>query len=426
MAIDFQPKSLRDLVHLHGIWKSPLAWTSTHLDLLGCQFKSDDASGLHPEEHHSTRHPQVHLVVRSAASANLAETMTVHRDITVRQRCLEFILRKDIFTRVRARMPERWMPPCVLFIGKANSWECLAGDPARFAGFIDYAAITKYRWERIWSPGPADSQLPQASIDAHAFRVAQITPKNWCKDPYFSYLLLVVAQTQHFRCEENCLESTYTPRLLVHNWYLEPNHIYLFWARFSAKMIQALKGLFQSRESVQWPSIQWEKLPIKPYNSFKEQLVSEIFQGSRKQDQAHQDCDMLHEGEHGDQESQRRPMKDLFEGSGQTCKSEMSKNRKGIQQGEKRLAMGELVETDNAISTKRRKLESPGVLSKELSIRPVRQHFKSKVEMKRPGEFNKREENVKEADVSEQDSPKNKRKNKKTPWATQVTTAGGP
>jgi len=69
-------------------------------------------------------------------------------------------------------------------------------------------------------------------------------------------------------------------RLLLHNWELDANHIYLYEASFDTSLINAIMQQGKTITEIPQITILWKRISLRPYDSFPRRLQQWILDGN--------------------------------------------------------------------------------------------------------------------------------------------------
>ncbi|CAI7617772.1 unnamed protein product [Penicillium pancosmium] len=150
----------------------------------------------------------------------------------------------------------------------------LAEDPPRTIGYLNYEELWKLRGHQYQS---RRRRSGEKVLDEDS---AQYTPLSWRKDPFMLFILLGIAQTHRLKYKGASSNKTLTPRLLVHNWLNDPNHIYLYEVRLDTALIDALIHPGKTITAFKRFNIVWKRISLKPYESFPRRLQGILLSGS--------------------------------------------------------------------------------------------------------------------------------------------------
>ncbi|PYH88650.1 hypothetical protein BO71DRAFT_391186 [Aspergillus ellipticus CBS 707.79] len=268
------PKPLRDLMRFHtDPLVNPLCWTSRHLDFVGCRFGHADPANT---ESRSTPCDSK----SNKSSPRDAELLATNPFPIIKHCHLTNIL---LATSLRSKGSQFFFadrpvhrPQYSVFYRHGHSDPQVYSNSPPLVGNLHYTSVVGDRG-RQFEPFPD----PHGGLNFLGSRIltkrmAQITPQEWTRDPYFVCLLLAIAQLQERRLGLS-EPSTYTSRLLVTR-ISDREYIHLHEAKITTELLEALRDPASATTYTEWPVIWQRKLPFKPYDTFADRLVAELVQ----------------------------------------------------------------------------------------------------------------------------------------------------
>ncbi|KAL5338012.1 hypothetical protein BJX70DRAFT_367892 [Aspergillus crustosus] len=288
--------SLYALLRDERLLAYPPAWTSRHLDMVGCRFQ--DTSTSPPVSDPDERIESQILSgssyrAKSLAIASSPLSKICHLSNLLSHEGSSFQSYRHYYDWRNARIPF-WFdrkaidkPQCVIYKRRrqATQPKYCAAEP--LIGFTTYSDIKSARQRFYDAPSHPGGGCNAPGGSLCRIKLRKITPEDWTSDPYFVCILLSLMQL-HRQLLKDPHVTTFTSRLLVAN-DLEPEFIHLYEARVSSIFLEMLDRP-NTTMSMAWPIIQRKRIPFKPYDTFRHRLVAELLEPSTPYD-----CDSLRE-----------------------------------------------------------------------------------------------------------------------------------
>ncbi|KAJ5976399.1 hypothetical protein N7481_010106 [Penicillium waksmanii] len=289
---DTKPLPLCRHLAAAGLWRYPSLWSNTELRRLGCQIQNIDPDyAEHNKDHNWVGNAPCSRLAASRRPS-LAEMFAIHPHHPTRLECLTDILawgpswekgpfpnlregRPFFFQNVKIRRDSADTPvDYKIFSHRKHIKAHLAEDPPRAIGYLNYVELWKFR-------GLQYQSRRRRSVDKVLDKDSgPYTPLSWRKDPFLFFILLGIAQTHRLQYNGASSNETLTPRLLVHNWLNDPNHIYLYEVRLDTALIDALIHPGKTITAFKRFNIVWKRISLRPYESFPRRLQSILLSGS--------------------------------------------------------------------------------------------------------------------------------------------------
>ncbi|KAE8374540.1 hypothetical protein BDV26DRAFT_284211 [Aspergillus bertholletiae] len=236
MTADPRSKSLRDLIRHHRDFiADPLLWVSRHLDLVGCRFEVADVDPGNAELPENLPEAQGH-----------AEQLA-----------------RNIFPVMKHRALV----------------SMLAGKGRSFAKHHSHSLVGYFHYTDACPDPRRHPNIIGGSI--YNKRLAQITPPERIKDPYFVCLLLALAQLQERKLSRPPAYTVCHPliglqsRLLVIH-AADREYIYLYEAEITTELLSTLRNTSAASSNTEWPTIRRLKISFQPYKTFANWLIAAL------------------------------------------------------------------------------------------------------------------------------------------------------
>ncbi|CAP98624.1 Pc22g13360 [Penicillium rubens Wisconsin 54-1255] len=254
--MDTNPKPFRDLLdHHRDLFVDPLLWTYRHLKLVGCRFEDADTASTESTQDDCKTDDDERPCPKVPSDA---EQLATYPIAAVKYRCLVNILvgKGRPFKTLR-KGPQFYFtdkpvhrPRHTVFYRQGQSDAHFGKGLFPLVSYLHYTSVNGGRRDKFEPcPGPKGTLnwIGQRILEK---RLAQIQPKEWTEDPYFS-------------------------RLLVTN-LCDKEYIHLYEAEISAELLGALRSPTTATKYTKWPTIRRRKLPYKPYNTFADRITAEL------------------------------------------------------------------------------------------------------------------------------------------------------
>ncbi|KAL3459528.1 hypothetical protein BJX64DRAFT_291195 [Aspergillus heterothallicus] len=274
MALSKTSTSLYEHIHRHGeLFVNPLHWTDHHLRLVGSGFVNvsntyadysqercrDESRSSH---HDQDRPPATKYDVQVNELHSLTKVLVgFDRPFAKSREGSWFYFKRQPLHKAEYTIFHRH--------GSATGY-LREGIPF-MVGYLTWANVINQRVMRYMGhPGPKGTRNG-VGIRLRSRRVAKITPRNWSEDPFYLCVLLALAQSQ-----EITAKVPIYPARLVASYALDKDHIHVYDAAISSKLIQTLRDPRSITTWTEWPVITHKKVPYKPYETINERLMFEL------------------------------------------------------------------------------------------------------------------------------------------------------
>ncbi|KAM0492312.1 hypothetical protein ACHAP8_009997 [Fusarium lateritium] len=233
--------------------KNPLFWTAQHLDLIKIRFRRIDALPEIRDYYEAKEDDPLYQLAqrfaksitsgpKSAAFAKILDLMDTNLSHFPQEKAIFMFDTKDVH-----------VSDCYIYH---------YGSPALcevpIVGYFHYDDV---KWARLKSirpqSNPGDGGNPPMARVCR-IRLRNVTPTEWSEDPYLVGLIL-----------------NFPVRLLVSTEH-DPMTAHVFTADIGIRLLECIYDPALCLETVIWPTIQHSELPIEPYNTFADRVVTEL------------------------------------------------------------------------------------------------------------------------------------------------------
>ncbi|UZP45148.1 hypothetical protein NXS19_012960 [Fusarium pseudograminearum] len=268
--------SLRKLI-IENSWllAHPLAWTTHHLKILGCEFHDIDVP-LEAETETETTPPDEDTARYAEMIANHATPgfrYFAAPDLLCCQGSpLELVTGHPTFFFARTRVH---VPECQIYYPTTTATQPAANDNASplTVGYFHYDVVIKER-ERFFRDGM--HSIAAVNPPVHRIlqkKLAKSKPEVWTQDQYLLCVMLSLAQ--HRRNDFKQSRSVnFDVRLLVSN-KADKIYAHVFHARFSNSVLCELDRP-SDHEKETWPTIYHSRVPYQPYDTFATRITTHL------------------------------------------------------------------------------------------------------------------------------------------------------